>query len=121
MTRQHRGTMSHYAGVAAEDRVAQLYQFRGFQILQRRWRGQAGEIDLILQHRARVVFVEVKAARDLCMAAQRITRRQLLRIAAAAEEFLGCCPDGQLTEMQIDVALVSRTGKCEILENAYFA
>ncbi len=38
---------AYWAGVAAEAAVERTYLARGAQLLQRRWRGKAGEIDLI--------------------------------------------------------------------------
>ena len=35
-------------------------QLSGYRILARRWRGAAGEIDLIVKRRRQLVFVEVK-------------------------------------------------------------
>ena len=43
----------------------------------------------------------------------------MARIYAAAEEFLGGEPTGQLTESRFDVALVDAMGRIEVLENAF--
>ncbi len=42
------GAVSYYAGLTAEGIVARQYRDRGFQIVANRWRGCAGEIDLIV-------------------------------------------------------------------------
>ena len=113
------GALSHHSGLAAEARVAEHYRRRGHEQLRRRWRGRAGEIDLIARDGEGVIFVEVKRARSLARAAERVTRRQLARIGAAAAEFLAAMPAGQLTPARIDVALVDGRGGVEIIENAY--
>jgi putative endonuclease len=41
------------------------------------------------------------------------------RIHAAAAEFIGAQPYGQLTELRFDLALVDRGGRIEIRENAF--
>jgi putative endonuclease len=99
--------------------VARVYQQRGCDLLATRWRGQAGELALILRQGAVVVFAEVKASRTRDRAAARITPAQVRRIYAAAEEFLAGQPGGQLTEVRFDAALVSGTGEIEVIENAF--
>ena len=65
-----------------------------------------------------VVFVEVKAARDHAAAARSLTPRQVARILGAGAEYLGTQPGGQLTPARFDVALVDRSGRVEVIENA---
>lgn len=114
-----RGTMAFHAGEAAERRVAQDYERRGFTVAHRRWRGPAGEIDLITRDAGGVVFVEVKQSRDFARAAMRLGRRQIGRICASAAQFLEGEPAGQLTNVRFDVALVDGRGDIEIIENAF--
>lgn len=121
MTRSFKGCMAHHAGEAAEQRVAQDYERRGFSIAGRRWRGAAGEIDLITRDGDGLVFVEVKKSRSLDRAAERLTMRQMRRIAAAAGEYLAREPAGMSTNVRFDVALVDEVGQHQILENVYFA
>jgi len=113
------GTTGYHAGLAAEDIVAQDYARRGFPIAGRRWRGKGGEVDLIVREGARVVFVEVKKSRDFARAAARLSRRQMDRLCAAASEFVAGEPNGQLTEMRFDLAMVDATGAVQIIENAF--
>lgn len=113
------GLQSHLAGNAAEEQIARAYEARGYRVVERRWRGAGGEIDLVLRKDAVVVFVEVKLAASLAAAAARIAPRQMQRIQKSAALFLDQHAGGSLTEARIDVALVSREGQVEILENAY--
>ncbi|MBK1636219.1 YraN family protein [Rhodovulum adriaticum] len=115
------GSVSYHAGLAAEDCVARGYEDRGLPIAARRWRGRAGEIDLIARDGDGLVFVEVKKARDFARAAERVGRRQMQRVMDAALEFLAGEPRGQLTEIRFDVALVNGRGEVDILENAFAA
>lgn len=116
-----RGRMAYCAGEAAEQRIALDYERRGFTVARRRWRGAGGEIDLIVRDDRGLVFVEVKQSRSLSRAAQRLSARQMQRLASAAEEFAGTEPMGLLTDMRFDVALVDGTGRSEIIENAICA
>jgi putative endonuclease len=93
------------------------YQRRGYELAAQRWRGQAGEIDLILRDGPLLIFVEVKRAESFAVAAERVSARQLARIAAAAGEFAAHEPAGQDSEMRFDVALVDGSGQIEIREN----
>ena len=119
--RAMRGLRSHHAGLAAEDQVAQAYVRGGMPVCARRWRGSAGEIDIVARDGDRVIFVEVKQSRTHDEAASHVTPWQMTRIWNAASEFLAGEPRGQLTEVRIDVALVDGYGRVSIMENAYAA
>lgn len=114
-----RGKMAYHSGEAAEQRIAQDYERRGFSVARRRWRCAGGEIDLITRDGRSLVFVEVKQSHDFAGAAERLGRRQMDRICASAELFLAGEPDGLLTDVRFDVALVDATGAFEIIENAF--
>lgn len=116
--RRNVGRISHLAGLAAEEAVARHYAAQGYEVAALRWRGLAGEIDLILRDGAALVFVEVKKSRSFAQAAARLQPRQVQRVMAAAEEFAGQEPLGALTEMRFDVALLDGQGQVHILENA---
>lgn len=47
-------------GRYGEERAAVFLQDRGYEIIERNWRSQTGEIDLIAKDKDRLVFVEVK-------------------------------------------------------------
>lgn len=115
------GARSYHAGFAAEEQVAQLYDRSGRAVCARRWRGSAGEIDLIARDGAEVIFIEVKQSKTHAQAAEHLTARQMARIYGAASEFLAGEPAGQMTEVRFDVALVDAVGRIEVLENAYAA
>lgn len=117
--RRKRGQTAYHAGLAAEKRIAQDYARRGFALARERWRGKAGEIDLIVRDGAGLIFVEVKQARDFDRAAESLSHRQMRRLYGAAEEFLGSQPAGSLTDVRFDVALVNARGETRIIENAF--
>jgi putative endonuclease len=109
---------NHLAGLAAEDSVLRDYCAKGYRLLERRYRGQSGEIDLVLARGQDVIFVEVKKSRSFDAARLRLGERQIGRIFAAASEFLGRLPKGQLTETRFDLALVNDRGEVAVMENA---
>ncbi len=116
--REQTGRSNYLAGQAAEEAVLRHYEARGLTLAKARWRGKAGEVDLILRDGDEVVFVEVKHSRSFDSAAARLRPKQIERLMRAAEEFAGGEPKGLLTEMRFDVALVNEQGAVHILENA---
>ncbi len=117
--RRARGVTACSAGRMGEDSVQRDYLARGYAQVASRWRGQSGEIDLILQRGDEFIFVEVKKSSRHHYAAQRIDRRQMDRICRAALEFCGGLASGLLTLMRFDAALVDQFGRVQIIENAF--
>lgn len=117
--RRARGRIANLSGAMAEDAVARQMLAMGLAVEARRWRGPAGEIDMICRDGDCLVFVEVKQAASHAEAAQRLQRPQMDRICAAACDYCASQPDGLLTEMRFDVALVDAAGRVEILPNAF--
>jgi putative endonuclease len=117
--RSRRGRLANLAGGMAEETVARVLTARGYEFLARRWRGKAGEIDLIFRLADCHVFVEVKQGQSHELAAARLSASQQGRICRAAEEYCGKLSLGRMTEMRFDVALVDALGRVEILENAF--
>ena len=105
--------------IGAACRIAQDYERRGFAVARRRWRGQSGEIDLIVQDGEGLIFIEVKQSRSFDCAAQALSQAQMRRVYRTAEEFLGTQPLGSLTDVRFDVALVIGFGDTQIIENAF--
>ncbi len=90
-------------------------------VVARRWRGTAGEVDVIARDGDQVIFIEVKKSRSHAAAAEHLSPRQMQRIWQTASEYLGTEPKGQDTEARFDVALVDSIGRIEILQNAFAA
>jgi putative endonuclease len=119
--RGRRGTRAHLSGQAAEESVERRYARDGHVLAARRWRGQGGEIDLVMREDDGLVFIEVKQAKSFAEAADRLTLRQIERIVAAASEFLAAMPRGQLTPVRFDLALVDAAGRVEVRRGAFTA
>jgi putative endonuclease len=113
------GVTGYFGGQAAEDSVAARYADLGYQVAARRWRGAGGEIDLVLRDAGTVICVEVKRSASHEAALQRLGPRQVARIMAAAAEFIGGEPAGQLTDLRFDLATVDGSGTVRVLENAF--
>lgn len=111
------GQTAYYDGLAAEDAVLNDYLFRGYSLVAKRWRGRCGEIDLIFKGQGELIFVEVKKAKTLDLAAARLSDRQLWRIARSAEDYIGTIADDPMTPMRLDLAMVHGLGQISVLEN----
>ncbi|MEW5984201.1 MAG: YraN family protein [Acidobacteriota bacterium] len=77
-------------GKSAEDLAVEDLAGRGYAILARRYRTRHGEIDIVARDGPVLVFVEVKARRDLrCgQPAEAVTRLKQRRIALMASRFM---------------------------------
>lgn len=115
----HRGRMAYHAGLAAEELVARHFKRKGHRIAAQRWRGQLGELDLIVEDGDAFIFVEVKQSRDFDTALSHITPAKVRRLYATVEEYLGSLSNGSLIDLRFDVALVDGKGDVQILENAF--
>jgi len=113
------GQRAYLAGAAAEMGAVTSYQDQGCTVLENRWLGKSGEIDLILRDGNTVVFAEVKKARTFDQAIQRLRPQQMRRIHGAASEYLSETEDGQLSDVRFDLVVADAMGRIQIMENAF--
>lgn len=118
--RVRRGRRNHLAGLAAEEQVAALYRRGGARIRARRLRTPQGELDLIVDDGASMIFVEVKQTRGQAGPESPVSARQWTRIAHAATHFMAQCAGSAEAAMEwrFDVAVVRGDGAIEVYENA---
>jgi putative endonuclease len=117
-TRQGRG--AYLSGLAAEDQAARAYLKRGAELLARRHRNAAGEIDLILRENGILIFVEVKRRKNRAELAESITERQWQRLGLAATHYMMTLSNetGPIRGCRFDAVLIGADGGLEIIENA---
>ncbi|MCW1918514.1 YraN family protein [Rhodobacter sp. KR11] len=120
-SRQLRGKTNYLAGLAAEDQVSRLYDDTGRTVIARRWRGTAGEIDIIARDGDKLIFIEVKKSSTHLIASEHFTWSQQQRVRVTAEEFFFTGSFEGVEELQVDLALVDSMGRIEIVENALAA
>lgn len=116
--KQSTGKQAYYFGILAEDLVADKYQKSGFECRKRRYRGGAGEIDLIMARQDKLYFVEVKASKTFDLAAMRIIPKQVERIHSAALSYLAAHDLTLEIDMRFDLALVNAHGQIKVLPGA---
>lgn len=106
-------------GVWAEYAAAFLLSLKGYRILARRYKTHAGEIDLIAKRGRMIIFVEVKARRELSTALEAISQRSKNRISKAAVSYIQRYPQYDACEMRFDVIAFRSLFSWQHLDNAW--
>lgn len=106
-------------GDAAERRAAEYLQRHGVRLLTRNYSCRGGEIDIVGQDGAIVVFVEVRLRAQLENAADSIDDGKQRRIQHAAEHYLAALDDEPLC--RFDAVLVDSGGEIRWLKDAFWA
>ncbi len=85
MTRQRQ-----FLGESGENLAVRELTARGYAILERRYRTEHGEIDIIAEHSGTLVFVEVRAraTAEFGRAAETVDDRKKRKVTAMAVEYL---------------------------------
>ena len=94
-------------GLRAETIATLWLRAHFFRILDRNYRVQGGEIDIIAQRGRLIVFVEVKARADLETAALAITPQKQRRIQRAAHHWLARHPRATDCAWRADAILIA--------------
>jgi putative endonuclease len=106
------------AGRRAERLAGWWLRLKGWQILDRRVRTPAGEVDLVAKRGALIAFVEVKARRTPAALDHAIDQRRLARVAAAAEVLMPrYATAGE--DIRVDVILLAPGTRPRHIENAW--
>lgn len=115
-----RGRTAWRNGVQAETIAEQALLSHEWQILLRRARTPAGEIDLVALKNGQLSFIEVKRRTTYARAAESISERQRHRIMKAAECLLATHPEWIYDTVVFDVILVDETGVPRRIRNAFW-
>jgi putative endonuclease len=110
------------AGARAEDLCAELMRRAGLRVLARNWRCRHGEIDVVAEEGATLVFAEVRYRADWRFggAAESVTLAKQARIVAAARLYLARRPEAHC---RFDVLLLDALDASRIqwIRNAFAA
>lgn len=106
-------------GQTAESRAAAFLGSQGLELVARNWRCRFGEIDLVMQEGATLVFVEVRlrSRGDFGGAAASVTPTKQKRLLAAARQYLGSLKT--LPPCRFDVVALDGSGTPEWIRNAF--
>ena len=111
-------------GKDAEDRACHYLQARGLQLLHRNYHSRRGEIDLVLQDKDSVVFVEVRYRSDSRFGAalESVNRRKQSRLSACAQHYMQTHPDTSQQPCRFDViSIMGPAGLIDWVPNAFGA
>lgn len=116
-------------GAAGEDAVARWYADQGAEVLDRNWRGAAGEIDVICRFDAGgrpplIVVCEVKTRTGSRhgTGAEAVDWRKRQRLRRAAAQWLSEHPSTGRRDVRFDVASVDWDGRglrLDVIERAF--
>lgn len=94
-------------GSWAESFAALYFMSKGYKLIKRRYKTRLGEIDLILQKKSLLVFVEVKARKSIDDALHSIHGKNRSRIENAAQQFLAENPEFATFDMRMDAFCIA--------------
>jgi putative endonuclease len=109
-------------GMDAEERAWQHLMAHGARLLQRNFRSRRGEIDLIVQDRDSVVFVEVRYRTNpnYGSGAESVDLRKQSRLIACAQHYLQVNPDTAHMPCRFDVIAINGSdGSLTWIRNAF--
>tara|TARA_Y100001934_G_scaffold239400_1_gene293005 strand:- start:109 stop:465 length:357 start_codon:yes stop_codon:yes gene_type:complete len=106
-------------GVWAERVCCFILWFKGYRILETRYKTKLGEVDIIARSKKEVLFVEVKYRKGKEQAAYSISQKSQNRIANAAKLYLQSNPDLMGLDMRFDAFLLSGYFYPKHIENAW--
>ena len=108
-------------GAHAERTAAAWLAGRGLKLLERNVRSRFGEIDLIMEDGATLVFVEVRyrARSDYGGAAASVTAAKRARLQRAIGVYLARHPHAAARTLRADVVAISGAGDIEWIPNAF--
>jgi len=95
-------------GRSGEDAALRLYAAAGYRVVARNWRCALGEIDLVLERGALLVFCEVKTRRGDRLGGpyESVTAAKQRKLRQLGEAFLARWPSG-IRDVRFDVASIS--------------
>ncbi len=114
-----RGARAHRSGLDAEDLACTALRQSGWTILARRLRTEVGEIDVVADLAGLLAIIEVKQRPTLADAAYAVSKRQQVRLMAAAEAVLAAHPDWGTAGVRFDVILVDSAGTVRRITDAF--
>ena len=110
---------SYQLGLRSEAIALWFLRFKGYRVLEQRYKTSVGEIDIVVRKKKTIVFVEVKARDSIAGAMESITPRMKKRITRAAEFFISQNPQLSDYEMRFDLIAFAPFFKIHHLDNAW--
>ena len=111
-------------GKDAEAFACRYLHAQGLQIVHRNYRTRRGEIDLVMQDKDSLVFVEVRYRRQsrFGSAAESVDRRKQSKLIACANHYIQTFPEISRQPCRFDVVSIGgETNSIEWIRNAFTA
>jgi putative endonuclease len=105
--RSRRARLSGLSGRRGEWLAVAFLTLKGYRLLQRRFGGKGGEIDMIMARGPDIVFVEVKARASLDDAASAITADKRRLMEARIRQWLARNPWAMQRNLRADAVFVA--------------
>lgn len=107
------GPDAHALGRRAEEAACRFLLGRGLSLLERNYRHRRGEIDLIMQEKTCIVFVEVRcrSSARYGSALESVDRRKQEKLIAAAQHYLQTHARAAKHSARFDVISVTPDGR----------
>jgi putative endonuclease len=119
LPRPRQNSSTYVRGIDAETAACLALVRHGWTVLARRFRTEAGEIDIIAAQPDLLAIIEVKARRTLADAALALSARQRGRLIAAADIALAEHPEWAREGMRFDLMVVDATGTVRRIADAF--
>lgn len=110
---------SFLRGVKAESYACAILRFKGYKIIEQRYKCREGEIDIIARKKDTIAFIEVKHRRSADDALRSLTPRMRRRIVNAARHFLAAHPEYADKSLRFDLVAVGFPFSFQHLDNAW--
>ena len=111
---------SYLFGILAEYYVIFVLFFKGYQLIERRYKTKLGEIDLIMKNGDYLVAIEVKARSNKNFhAGEVVNQKQFYRISNSLKIFLNKNKAYYNLNIRIDTILVYKNLKIEHIKNIW--
>lgn len=111
---------SYKKGLWAENYAAWFLRFKGYRIIQNRYKSPFGEIDVVALKSGGLVCVEVKYRPNVNSAMEAVSPRSQKRIIAAAEFFRAHHPKYAAANVRFDVITVAPLFGIRHHQNAWY-
>lgn len=108
--RQRRGGLSRRRGRSAESLAVLYLRCKGYRILERNWRSQMGEIDILARKGTVLALIEVKLRQDTGLAGGAVQPQQRRRLLRALGHYLKTRPELGTLDLRCDVLALGRFG-----------
>ena len=117
--RRRRGRGARRRGRWAETLAVLYLRLKGYRVLERNWRSQLGEIDILVRKGGILVLVEVKSRADAGLASGAVLPPQRRRLLRALGHYLKTRPELDGLDLRCDVVALGRLGWPVHLKDAW--